>query len=107
MNKERQAETKVDSEQMLIDTTSSPNAAKPNVGCCTSVETAMQILINNMQELQDNNFSGDIEYLQYRAIELLELEKEQILSAVTAGFGINCFQTNQTAEEYFNNTFKK
>jgi hypothetical protein len=33
-NKERQAETEVDSEQMPIDTTSSPNAAKPNVVRC-------------------------------------------------------------------------
>lgn len=34
LNKERQAETEVDREQMPIATTSSPNAAKPNVGCC-------------------------------------------------------------------------
>ena len=32
-NKERQAETKVDSKQMLIAPTPSPNAAKPNVVC--------------------------------------------------------------------------
>ena len=36
LNKESQAETNVDSEQMPIAGSSSPNAAKPNVSCCLS-----------------------------------------------------------------------
>ncbi len=31
----------------------------------------------------------------------LELEKEQILDAVTSGFGISCFETGTSAEQYY------
>ena len=51
-NKELQAETKADSEQMSIATTSSPNAAKPNVGGSVSNISQSQI---------ENNFDEDYE----------------------------------------------
>lgn len=40
LNKERQAETAADGEQMPIAGSSSPNAAKPNVSGCTVNKTS-------------------------------------------------------------------
>ena len=105
LNKERQAETNVDSEQMPIVNSSSPNAAKPNVGCCTSMKE-LRINISESQLLSDATKAIVLAFIN----EQFEKEKQLILEAFENC--VNCGVENQYAfsdlfaEKYFNKTFK-
>jgi len=50
-------------------------------------KTAMQRLVGIIQNLQDDNFNSDLEYVKQDAEKLLEEEKNQILHAFQAGSG--------------------
>lgn len=36
----------------------------------------------------------------------IKKEKQQIVDAVSAGFGISCFETGTSCEQYYNETYK-
>jgi hypothetical protein len=90
-------------------TTSSHNSSKPHVGCCTSVETAMQKLkwfvsdgLNNFDE------SVKVSEIWDEINKLLEIEKRQIRDAFDDGqanWDAKC-QDYKDGNEYFNNIFK-
>ena len=101
--------------------TSSPTIGNTNVGCCTSKETAMQRLINYMRSNFHLTDSTEIEFT-----DSLFAEKEQIIDSFIAGqtdianvlaneykkIGfekVTVYNGNDgtSAEQYFNNTFKK
>ena len=83
-------------------TTSSPTIGNTNVGCCTSKETVMQRLINYMRSNFHLTDSTEVEF-----VKALHEEKQQIVDAYSEGFGCCYFSIDKSAEEYFNNTFKK
>ena len=59
-NKERQAETEVDSSTTAEVPTSSPNAAKPNVGSSASLGERENELANKwIKELSDAGYTSD------------------------------------------------
>ena len=68
--------------------------------------TAMQGLIEYLDELQEDNFVSDIEYVKERAIELLAKEREQIENAFVAGDERGTKDIPFNAEQYFTQTFK-
>jgi hypothetical protein len=112
MNKERQAETAADSCTNVKVPTSSLNAAKPHVGCCTSMETAMQGFIKSSVAIRELNPLQDVMPTKYYQETLLSKEKQQILDAFRAGIisanysSVPIDEINDNANEYFNNTFK-
>jgi len=67
--------------------------------------TAMQELINYIQEMQDCNFVSDIEYIKDKAISKLELEKQQIIDACDYFGNLNGVD-KEDFEQYYNETFK-
>jgi hypothetical protein len=93
--------------------TSSRNDGNTNVGCCTSlVETAMQKHIVRLKKLRDLYELGTPQHNCFsiainEAMVELKTERQQIEFAFSEGFGCSCFSIDKSAEEYFNNTFKK
>jgi hypothetical protein len=102
-NSKSQAGNEVQQSDEVDVTTSSPNNAKPIVGCCTSLEK----LIEHIDYLQILNFNSDIEYIKEKAIELQKLERQQILNTFKDAQALHAMGNNMRAEQYFNNTFKK
>lgn len=67
-----------------------------------SNKTAMQELLWQLEQLIPEIKNGN-------AIDKafwIEKEKQQILDAVSAGFGISCFETGTSCEQYYNETYK-
>jgi hypothetical protein len=74
--------------------------------------TAMQQLINHIQQLQDDNFISDVEYIKEKAIELLETEKQQIIDAYDESIidylnrNAGEFSEPKNGEKYYNQKYK-
>lgn len=101
-------EQQLNNDKMLIDIPSSPNAAKPNVGCCTSVETAMQEIMNIVEMDYANGVEISMKVLYKMLSKGLRKEREQLIDAFDNGqanWDVKC-QDYKNGTEYFNNTFK-
>ena len=112
-------ELKPNNELLPIDTTSSPNAAKPNVGCCTSlvetpIEQARSRLNNTLNDLINSNATANfkiinaLEEVDLMLCKLLKVEKEQIQDAFDNGqanWDAKC-QDFKDGKEYFTKFFK-
>ena len=113
-NRITSAGTDVDSQQKTEVTTSSPNNAKPTVGCCTSLGELIQWCIINAfnVESQDGTKYVTIDYeeMQSQLDYFVQKEKFQIVAAFEAGMvksnTSNRYISDIEAEQYFNNTFK-
>lgn len=69
--------------------------------------TAMQELIEYIQEMQNDNFISDIEYIKDKAISKLEKEKQDIIEACYYGSQNLPYEVKDKSEQYYNETFKK
>lgn len=95
-------EQKLGKEPKSIVRTSSPNSTKRTVGCCTPMET----LKNNI--LKSDILSDATKMIVGAFIDnQIGYEKQQIEFAFSEGFACSCFSVDKSAEQYFNNTFKK
>ena len=96
------AGTKADRDTLLIDGSSSHNSSKPNVGCCTSMET-----------LKENILKSDIVSDATKMIigafidNQLGYEKQQIINTFKDAQALCVMGNDMRAEQYFNKTFKK
>ena len=81
--KELKARLNADSEPMPIDTTSSQTIAKPNVGCCTSMNELIQWCIINAFNIEGQDgtkyIAIDYEEMKDQFDYLLEKERKQMI----------------------------
>ena len=77
------------------------------------MKTPMQELIHYIQEMQDDNFVSDIEYIKDKALSLKEKEKQVIIDAYETGEknidfnALHGYGKLSNSTNYYNQTFKK
>jgi hypothetical protein len=88
-------------EQKADGTSVSPAIAKPNVGCCTSMQTLKKNILKS-EILSDNTKIIVGAFIDIQ----LEYEQEQLINTFKDAQALHAMGNDMRAEQYFNNTFK-
>lgn len=70
------------------------------------MKTAMQRMLTYIEHMENANFDLDVQYVKETAINLIEIEKQQIIDAVAHGFGdATSIKPDNSFEQYYNEAF--